>query len=441
MLHRLPRCRRAILLRALALGALLGALSMSAVALASNGKGSGQGRMAALSCGAQVTSSVTLTSDIGPCPSSTDGLDVMASGITIDLNGHSIIGTNTTNTTVNEPVGIMLMNVHDVTITGPGTIEHFDAGVAVNGGQDNTIRKLTVKDNVAHVLLTGGVDPSNPEATPCDYGDGILTDNSNGNVIADNFVTGNGPFDGIALVDASSYNQVVHNVSNYNDVANIEQAGDEVGQSGPCGPFGASGTGPGRPHQDFGLRIEGPGATHNTLADNTTIGNLLEGIGVFSNICPNNSAGIPPTPPNTDNTVIHNLVKDNGTTVSDGLDGIGVLEQGPPGVVCPASRTSIIGNTSDGNNHDGIFLAGRGSSGNLVRNNTTDDNPNDGIELSGPAAGLPGVIDSVVRNNEAHGNGSYDGFDGTPGCGSNEWKNNRFTTVNQPCVGRVGGGR
>src|SRR4051795_3012474 len=45
----------------------------------------------ALPCGTVVTTSITLTSDIGPCDF-VDGLVVGASDITIDLNGHTIFG-------------------------------------------------------------------------------------------------------------------------------------------------------------------------------------------------------------------------------------------------------------------------------------------------------------------------------------------------------------
>jgi hypothetical protein len=44
-----------------------------------------------LACDSVVTADVTLTRDIGPCPA--DGLVVGASGITIDLNGHTVTGT------------------------------------------------------------------------------------------------------------------------------------------------------------------------------------------------------------------------------------------------------------------------------------------------------------------------------------------------------------
>jgi parallel beta-helix repeat protein len=385
-----------------------------------------------LPCGATVTSSVTLTADVGPCPYSADGIDVVASNVTVNLNGHSITGTDATNATVDEPLGIGLMNVSHVTVEGPGTVSGFDAGIAVNGGGNNTITGLTVENNIAHVILTGGVDQTNPEATPCDYGDGIITDNSNNNLITKNTATNNGPFDGIALVDSSNYNQVTNNNSYNNDVSNIIAGGANVGTPGPCGPFGAVTVGQGRPHQDIGIRIEGPGATHNVLANNTSTGNQLEGISIHDYVCPGNPAGVPAGTPNVDNLIVHNVVENNG--YADNTDGIAVLSQGPPGTVCIPGDNTITNNTSDHNSHDGIMIGGRGSSGNVIRNNTADFNGNDGIQLTGPAAGLPGTINSLVAHNEAQGNGSFDAQDGNGNCTTNKWTNNSFMTVNPSCI-------
>jgi hypothetical protein len=208
--------------------------------------------------------------------------------------------------------------------------------------------------------------------------------------------------------------------------------GTAAGQPGPCGPFGANIVGPGRPHQDIGIRIEGPGATNNVVSDNTSTGNELEGISVHGYVCPNNPGGVPSGDPNTNNLVEHNYVAENG--FQDNTDGIGLLEQGPAHTVCVSYDNSFVGNTSNYNAHDGIYLGGRGSTGNLVRNNTTDYNGHDGIELTGPAAGLPGTINTIIRNNEAHGNANYDGQDGNPTCDNNVWKNNQFTTFNPACV-------
>ncbi|HWF34515.1 MAG TPA: hypothetical protein VG295_04070 [Solirubrobacteraceae bacterium] len=430
-----------------------------------------QGAGAALSCGAHVTTNVTLTSNIGPCPPTTDGIVIAADGITVNLNGHTITGTDTTNTTKKEQVGVRFLNVYNSTVEGPGEVTHFDAGVYIDGGGNDTVTGVTADANIAHVLLTGGVNPSDPEATPCNLGDGITTFNTSGNTISGSSATNNGPYSGISLVGASSTNTVSGNDSYNNDVSNIMPDGKT---SGPCGPFGASKVGAGRPHQDIGIRIEGPGATHNVLDGNSSTGNQLEGISIHANVCPKSGPQVPQgTPPNTNNTVEHNTVSGNG--FADNTDGISILEQGPAGVVCPATNNTINDNTSNSNAHDGIFVGGRGASGNVVSGNTTNMNGNDGVELKGgeyssslmmalPGAtddtvsgntansnakygialdgpsgvgtpqAAPGAIDNTVTGNTASANTLYDGYDGNPGCDNNIWSNDIFTTVNQSCV-------
>ncbi|HWD54382.1 MAG TPA: hypothetical protein VG346_04630 [Acidimicrobiales bacterium] len=421
-------------------------------------------------CGAHVTTNVTLTSDIGPCPPNTDGIVIAANGITVNLNGHRIVGTDTTNATKQEQVGVRFLNVYNSTVQGPGEVTQFDAGVFIDGGGNDTVTGVTADANIAHVLLTGGVNPSDPEATPCNLGDGITTNNSSGNTISDSSATNNGPYSGISLVGASTNNTVSGNDSYNNDVSNILSG---TTTSGPCGPFGASKVGQGRPHQDIGIRIEGPGATGNVLDGNTSTGNQLEGISIHSNVCPKSGPKVPQgTPPNTNNMVENNTVSGNG--FADDTDGIAILEQGPAGVVCPATNNSIANNTSNSNARDGVFVGGRGASGNVVTGNTTDSNGKDGVELNGGSfsgvlgmalsgatgdtvsgntangnakygialdgptgtgtTAAPGAIDNTVTGNTASGNVTWDGYDGNPGCDNNTWSMDTFGTVNQACV-------
>ncbi|MDQ6615010.1 MAG: right-handed parallel beta-helix repeat-containing protein [Actinomycetota bacterium] len=375
----------------------------------------------AVSCGAKITVNTTLTSDLGPCPG--DGVDIAADGITLNLNGHSITGSDTSNTTVNEQTGVNLVNVRGVTVTGPGTITAFDAGVGVTGGSSNTVKRLGIHDNIAHVLLSGGV-PGDPQSTPCNLGDGIAVDNSTSNHITGNTVNHNGPFSGIALVNSSVRNIVDYNRSINNSVPNDLPGG---AGSGPCG----------REHQDIGIRVEGPGAQHNTIAHNTSTDNLLEGISIHSNVCAS-------ARPNNDNMIEYNTVLRNG--FADNTDGISILQQGPLGVVCPSFGNRIIGNVSNGNSHDGIFVAGRGSHDNKIIGNTVANNGNDGIELRGPSRDAqgnlaPGSVNNTITNNVGRGNGSFDGFDFnlSPPCDHNIWAANRFGSVNQPCVAGNGG--
>jgi hypothetical protein len=78
-----------------------------------------------LSCGAEVTSSLTLRADLLDCPG--DGLVVAANNIVINLAGHTIGGDDTTGVERLDS-GILVADHSHVTVTG-GTVTAFDAGV------------------------------------------------------------------------------------------------------------------------------------------------------------------------------------------------------------------------------------------------------------------------------------------------------------------------
>lgn len=452
-------------------------------------------------CGTQITSKGhwALMNDIGPCTG--DGIDIMVNSVTLSLNGHTITGNDMNNTSDaggtnfatnppspipgnSEQIGIAVMGAHGVKVSGPGTVTAFDAGVDVMGGSGNTVTGLTAQGNIAHVLLIPGVTASNtpcaggtvgcmwnpalpgPLSYPCNDGDGILTDGSNGNSLTNNNTYGNGPFDGIALVGPSSDNTVSGNNSHDQAVSNIIPAYPASeggpGTDGPCGPFSAAAAGPGRPHQDIGIRIEGPGATYNVVSGNTSMNNQLEGISIHDNVCPGVFPGFNP-PPNVFNTVENNTVSGNG--FADGTDGIAILQQGPLGVVCVPSNNSILNNTSTGNARDGVYVGGRTASGNVVSGNTVTGNGKDGVELQGGSVNssgtyVPGAendtvsgntansnahdgievdtgaFSNTISGNSAHSNTTFDGADDntTPACDSNSWSGDSFGTVSQSCV-------
>jgi len=120
--------------------------------------------------------------------------------------------------------------------------------------------------------------------------------------------------------------------------------------------------------------------------------------------------------------------------------------------LCGVKDNTVSGNTSSGNGIDGIYLGSR-SDGNRILQNTADSNGKDGIGIglairTGPGqvpvldeAGnlvtVPGsgARDNLLDHNRGTGNNRWDGADENPACGSNLWWQNRFGTVNQPCVG------
>lgn len=430
-----------------------GASVLSAVGLSVTGLvvNSGPAQAAHVACGAVITQSTTLAADLGPCPG--DGLIVRGNGITLNLAGRTITGTNTTNTTNREQVGIRLEGASGVSVIN-GTVQNFDAGVAILGGSGNTVFGIRAQNNINHSSLTGALNP-------CLYGDGITTTDSSNNSILGNQVVHNGPFSGISLVGNSDGNMVRGNRAANQTVPNILPNGD----NGPCGPFTPFNAGPpvGRPDQDVGIRIEGPGASNNYVDGNTSTGNMLDGIAVHGNSC-NPPPPFTGFPPNTDNAIRGNLVSGNGFDVGDNgvpltttrQDGIGILRQGPLGTItCSAQRTTILGNTSINNARHGIFVPAM-SAGNTVNANTVNGNGTDGIRVEGPFTVCtqpgpngtclapreprPGATDNTLLSNRGRGNGEHDGHDDNANCDNNRWFANLFGTVNQACVANGGSG-
>ncbi len=450
-------------------GRALGVLSASALAVGGMAALAGPAAAAeTIQCGQVIDHSLVAANNIGPCPG--DGLQITAGGIILDLGGHTVKGSNTTNKTANQQVGVHFLEANGSTVKN-GEVSNFDAGVAIEAGGRNTVKAINAHDNIAHVLLTGGVNPKVPVATPCDYGDGIVVDNSAGNHLIANKVAHNGPFSGIALVDNSDSNEVRGNQALDQTVSNMLPAGitnppnddGSPGDSnGPCGPFSATPTGEGRLHQDIGIRVEGPGADRNTVVGNQSVGNQLNGISIHGYVCLNGAGPTPPpgSPPrglpNTGNLIKGNSVVGNG--FADGIDGIGILRQGPFGtVVCASNDNSIIGNSSTGNARDGIFVPPTGDnskpSHNTIKYNRTDNNGRDGVHVDGsftvcpfgaprnpngscavPLEARNGSNNNTLVSNNGHGNVRRDGVDLNAACDANNWLANIFGTVNQACV-------
>lgn len=385
-----------------------------------------------VSCGQEVTRSITLQHDLGPCAG--DGLVVTADDVTVDLNGHTILGDPTARDGRCK-AGILLRDVRGVTVRN-GTVTGFDAGVAIMGGGGNTIQHITAEDNVNYRVVTGrNADPDDVDVENdvlCIFGEGITVTNSSNNVVEHSRVYRNGPLSGIALVGDSNDNRVAHNHVGDNDVLN--QTPD--GRPTTCGT--GPGQGPmarGRVVQNIGIRVEGPGADRNVIEHNRVSRSAIAGIAVHSY---NSQAG---TPPNDATIIRSNHVSETGRTTHE-MDphahGIAVMLMGPD-FVRPPDNVTIEANRSSHNFGHGISVAGRESRGHTVRDNVVNDNGSAGILLEGPSDELGGVADSTVSGNRGRNNG-IDGVDGNDDCGTNRWSRNRFGTVNQPCVAAEGTG-
>jgi parallel beta-helix repeat protein len=376
-----------------------------------------QSPTAALHCGSVVTQSTVLTYDVGPCTGT--GLTVAASNVTLDLGGHSVFGAlGKGGTATNNSLGIEVKDASNSTVTN-GSVYNFAAGVVIDGGGADTVTGVKAHDNI-------GPSTSN-------YGDGVDVISSNGNTVDNNTVTHNGPYSGISLLTDSNNNLVRGNTVTDNDL----------------------------PGADFGIRVEGPNATHNTVDTNTVSGSGSNGITVEPSCSnpfskdPNRCSG---DIPNEYNTVTNNTSDGNGfvrhagsginlfamgiappvleptlntvtgnTTNGNYSDGIDVEGGVNPGVSGGSNHNTVTGNTSYGNGNDGVEVAA-GATDNTVNSNTADKNTNDGVAVGPLASG------NTLTSNEGSGNGTYDGADYNSSCDSNTWSNNMFVKVNQTCV-------
>lgn len=254
-------------------------------------------------CGDTITTNTSLDSNVGPC--SGTGIIVGADNITLNLNGFEIFGVIGV---PGEGAGVHLIGRTGVTVQN-GSIRYFDAGVAIEGGSANRVQRLVIDRNEGD--------------SSTDFGDGIAMNATTQNVIKNNVITRNAPFDGVGLFGAggSDNNMIEANVISDNQGLRT------------IGPHGTT-------EEDDGVRLEN-GSQFNLVRRNVIERNGLDGIGVFFQ--------------STDNRIINNVVRDNGfhdppppPTLDRPGDGIRVFQQ--------ADRTTIRGNVTTGNAARGIAV-------------------------------------------------------------------------------------
>lgn len=331
---------------------------------------------APLRCGTVITANTVLDADVGPCPAG--GLQVVVSGITLDLGGHRVFG----GPAPGDGTGINLFRVTGVTVKN-GTVSDFDMGVAIEGGSSNTVQGVIARDNIGSAQTNGG--------------DGIAVLSSRDNRISGNRTINNGALSGIGIysdVD-SAHPRATVGVSSGNMIQG-NQVLDNIASR-----FGDVTT-----TDNDGIRVE-PNSTGNFFMGNQVIGNGLDGIVLF--VGSNN------------NVISGNSVQRNGLYRTTARRGNGIGLQSLPGVN-GASGNLIENNLVTDNGDNGIVLRGprggaQGAVNNVVRNNVAVRN-----------ALLPRVGTAFGP--------AFDLNDNNPGCDNNLWQNNRYLTANPPCAGR-----
>ena len=331
-----------------------------------------------LSCGQTITQNTVLDADVGPCPTNgQNGINIATSGITLDLNGHTVFGTASG---TGEGAGIYLFRTSGVVVKN-GTVRDFDGGVAIEGGNRNTVTSITARDNIGVVAVTR-------------YDDGIAVLSSTNNRIVGNTTIHNGPLSGIGVysrVDAE-HQRDTSGVSS----GNIIESNNVIDTNLPRSPV---------INDSDGIRIETM-SVFNLIRYNSVTGSGLDGISLFS-FAP-------------DNTVEFNRITNNGflNTFRRRGDGIRVFGGSERSLV---RNNQIWGNAANGIIFHGVFGTRPPVTSSQALNNTAVNNnllpPIEQSELGGP---------------------TYDLNDGNPNCDNNTWFGNRYHTANPPCT-TVGG--
>ncbi len=310
---------------------------------------------ASVSCGQLITTSTRVTNDLSDCLG--NGLVIGASGITLDLDGHTIDGTGL-------GVGV-LNNGHDnVTITD-GVVQEFDFGVQLGDGTaGNVVSDLTLQLNQEAGIQLVGAD-----------------DGTNGNTIRTNTLVDNEY--GIWLIDGTQFALVRGNTitSNSADGIRVESSSGNRIEDNIVG-------------ESSGAGVALAGASDNTVTGNTLSINSGGGVAVGETELPAND----------------NLVEGNTITGSSGA-GISVVESsgnelignvatlgGSSGIELAFAQDTLVRGNDVSGNAGGIELSG--SSDNRIEGNNASGSNGTGISLEGGS-----LRNDIVLNNASGNSG------------------------------------
>jgi parallel beta-helix repeat protein len=178
---------------------LLALLAFAFTGLVSPSKARAQG---GLYCGAIVTQSVTLHHDLYGCVQG--GITIARSGVTVDLNGHTITG-------LGEGDGIAAAGVTGVTIKN-GSVRNFEAGLRFAGVTGSLVHDTRFSLNSdASAWVEGSTGNKFLRLTMTENGDGgFRLIASSKNRIAGSTIAGASDA-GVGMESLSSYNRLVRN--------------------------------------------------------------------------------------------------------------------------------------------------------------------------------------------------------------------------------------
>jgi parallel beta-helix repeat protein len=395
------------------------ALALVAVGCVFLGASSAGAGVAAVHCGSTLTRSTTLTADLVGCTGS--GLVIGADGITVNLAGHTISGTNATG-----GEGIADDGHGGVRIIG-GRITDFRLnGVGIRGGQGSVVRGVTIRrigaGGVEGEPVSAGIVLSDSPASQvvgndvsndviAYQSDGLDVLSSSGTLVQGNRLSHNS-WDGLALIGSPSSRIVGNHFDvNGNNGAEINGASDGVwmaansadgntniglvlGSAQKLNVVGNSATGNDTGFFFFDL--------HDSLITLNSASGNRDGIDlsggqfgsdgnrvVGNNASRNGSTGISLFEAANDNVVAGNVANQNQ----------GPLDNGGGIVIASSTGNQLLANVTNANLDNGILLvedAPGDTAGNSLKGNSANRNQNHGIDA------VAGTIDN--GGNRASGN-------------------------------------
>lgn len=150
-------------------------------------------------CGSIVHEDILLTSDLD-CVS--DGLIILSEdGLTIDLNGYSIIGPGEKS----GKIGIFIKDSENVQINGLGTVENYQNAISIETSMGIDISGLNFQDNELGVFYTNAKNSKLSDSTFLNNAIGTAT-NTVQNIILNNNTYNSNDLAGITLVNSGENN-------------------------------------------------------------------------------------------------------------------------------------------------------------------------------------------------------------------------------------------
>ena len=135
-------------------------------------------------CGQVVSGVVNLTANLN-C--SGDGIIVGGPNTVINMNGFSITGPGQDSS----KVAIMVPNVDNVVVNGPGSLSNFQAGVLLTGANGFQINSVILSNNQIGTFMTGAENAQVQQNIVQNNNLGIVSHSSSGYKLSSNLMSSN----------------------------------------------------------------------------------------------------------------------------------------------------------------------------------------------------------------------------------------------------------